>query len=409
MHKYYLDIALNTDHKMIHAYFDDKNMDVVLKHLSADNFTFVGVTKDAVFDSREKYRKYAESFLGYIGSYKIVDENYFLASESQDSCVVVVQLKHIDTHTQNICELDHFIYFKQLGNGIICNHYHVSRPSRTTQINKTAFFNDNMPDPKLPSEFDAYNKDIIKFMNSNGIAEKSFYYEDKLPYRFVNREYMKLLGYRIHNFVSEDNYSSLANIHVANQSRYLKYLQNQHALKVGEHDFDKRYEYRGSYYVSYRLQSPKLTEEVEVLEWGNFFTQNGRTIVNCFILNMNDIDKISYKEDKEDKFVSVREDCGIHISQSVIIYPRSRTIKVDGSIIEFTQVEIELLLMLVDNMNRAVTAEQIYEMIWNNAELKLTSNVLHTHMSNIRRKIGAYRDKINLVFKRNKGYYLILI
>lgn len=81
----------------------------------------------------------------------------------------------------------------------------------------------------------------------------------------------------------------------------MKYLQNQHVLKVGERDFDKKYEYRGSYYVSYRLQSPKLTEEVEVLECSNFFTQNGRTIVNCFILDMNEVDKISNRGNKEDK------------------------------------------------------------------------------------------------------------
>ena len=136
MEKYYLDKALNTAREMIHAYFDDKDINGVLKHLSDENFTFMGVTKDAVFNSREKYREYAESFLDYIGSYKIVEENYSVLSESQDSCIVIVKFKSVDTLTQNVCELNYFFYFHQVGNRIICPHYHVVRPSTENQLSR---------------------------------------------------------------------------------------------------------------------------------------------------------------------------------------------------------------------------------------------------------------------------------
>lgn len=136
MQKYYLELALSTAREMIHAYFDDKNMDAILKHLSAENFTFIGVTKDAFFNSRETYCEYAESFLDYIGSYKIVEENYAVLSESQDSCIVIVKFKSADTLTKNVCELNYFFYFNQVGNRIICPHYHVIRPSTESQLSR---------------------------------------------------------------------------------------------------------------------------------------------------------------------------------------------------------------------------------------------------------------------------------
>lgn len=301
MQKHFLELSLNTAREMIHSYFDDKNMEGILKHLSKENFTFVGVTKDAVFNSTKTYRQYAESFLDYIGSYKIIDENYSVAAESQDSCLVVANIKNIDTRTQNVCELNYFFNFNQLGKGIICPHYHVSRPFNAPKVSKTVFFNENMPNPKLPSEILSYNEELIKFMNSDAVAEKSFYYEENFPYRYVNRKYMQLLGYStIREFVAEQNYSSLVNIHVADQNRYVEYLQAHHAEKIGNRNFGQKYQYLSTYYLSYRLQSPNLAEEVSVLEWGNFFTQNGRTIVNCFVLNLNEVTQLSLKAQSHD-------------------------------------------------------------------------------------------------------------
>lgn len=134
MQEYYLGKALNTAHEMLHAYFEDKNINGVLKHLSAENFNFMDVTKDAVFNSTETYREYAESFFKYIDSYEIVDENYSVLSESQDSCVVIVKFKSVDTLTQNVCELNYFFYFNQIDDRIVCPHYHVIRSSTENQL-----------------------------------------------------------------------------------------------------------------------------------------------------------------------------------------------------------------------------------------------------------------------------------
>lgn len=136
MQKYYLDKALNTAHEIMHAYFDDKDINGVLKNLSAKNFTFIGVTKDAVFNSRETYSKYAESFFDYIGSYEIVDENYSVLSESQDSCLVIVKFKSVDTLTQNVCERNYFFQFNLVGNRLICPHYHVVRSPTENQLSR---------------------------------------------------------------------------------------------------------------------------------------------------------------------------------------------------------------------------------------------------------------------------------
>ena len=400
---------------MIHAYFDDKNMEGVLKHLSAENFTFVGVTKDAVFNSKKTYREYAESFLEDINTYEIIEENYSVASESQDSCLVIVKLKSIDTRTQNICELNYFFCFNQLGNRIICPHYHVSRPFTANKVVKSVFFNENMPPPELPFEVLLYNEELISFMNSAELAMKSFYYEKNFPYRYVNRRYMELLGYStIREFVTEQNYSSLVNIHAADQNRYVEYLQAHHAAKIGNRTFEQKYKYQSTYYLIYRIQSPFLAEDVSVLEWGNFFTQGGRTIVNCFILNLNDVAQLSLRTKSQDTFPhlpcgelnSAYTDCGMHVSQNIIVYPRNRRIKIDNETIELTPVECDIFLVLLERLNRPVTVDEIYVNIWNNEELHLTSNTLPMHISNIRRKLKVHEQAIRLVYIKNEGYCL---
>ena len=159
MKKYFLERSLNTAREMIHAYFYNKDMERIVKYLNPKTFSFMSVTKDAVFNSIKTYRQYAESLLEQIASYEIIEENYSVACESQDSCLVIVNLKQINTHTQNLCELDFFFHFRQLGNRIVCPHYHVRRPLTAHKVNKSVFFNENMPTPKLPFEILSYNEE----------------------------------------------------------------------------------------------------------------------------------------------------------------------------------------------------------------------------------------------------------
>lgn len=403
MEKYYLDKALNTARDMLHAYFDDKDINGVLKHLSDENFTFMGVTKDAVFNSREKYLEYAESFFQYIDTYVLIDEKYSVLSESQDSCLVLVQLKSIDTLTKNICDMDYYFYLKQVGNRLICPHFHVSRPSKANQLIESVFFNENPPRRNIPSEIESYNDNFLELMNSEAVAEKSFYYERQFPYRIVNLNYMKLLGYKtIHEFIDKETTSSLAHISAADKVCYMKYLARHYENNVAGNEFEEQYKYRSTYYVKYHLRSPKLAEAVEVMEWGNFFTQNGRTIVNCFVVNMNEVDKIFDGNKKSDLS---RAECGMRIGR-LIYYPRTRKIKIEGKVTELTPIENEIFLVLVDNLNQPIMPDKIYVMIRNNSEVQVMGNVLPMHISNIRRKLRESDDSIKLVYVKCKGYCL---
>ena len=180
-------------------------------------------------------------------------------------------------------------------------------------------------------------------------------------------------------------------------------MANHYAQKIAGEKFEPQYKYRSTYYLNYRLQSPRLAEEVNVLEWGNFFTQDERIIVNCFVLNLSEADKI-FREKKMTDLI--RTDLGIHISQNVIIYPRSRRLKIEGDIIELTPIECEIFLVLADNLNQPISPERIYEIIWLKSELQLTSNVLPMHISNVRRKLAPYEHLIKLPYIKNEGYCL---
>ena len=76
-----------------------------------------------------------------------------------------------------------------------------------------------------------------------------------------------------------------------------------------------------------------------------------------------------------------------------------------GKIIDFTPTEFEVLLNFIDNINKPLTLEKIYAMIWNDSELKLTSNTLRMHISNIRRKLKISNGSlVHLDTIPNEGY-----
>ena len=258
MRKHYLDRALETAREMIQAYYVDRNVEGVFKHLSEENFSFMGFIEGNFFNTKEAFREYAEVSLLYTLNYEIVDENYSVGGQSQDSCLIIAKITFIYTCTQKSFGLNFFFYFNQLGDDIICTHYHVSR---------------------------SFNVNLLEIANL-GFDEEKFF-------------------------------------------------------------------------------SKKMTN-------------------------------------------SIRADSGIHISQNIIVYPRSRKIQIEGDSIELTPIENELFLVLVDNLNQPITPEEIYKIIWMKSELQLTSNVLPMHISNIRRKLSPYENSIKLSYVRSKGYCLYI-
>lgn len=101
----------------------------------------------------------------------------------------------------------------------------------------------------------------------------------------------------------------------------------------------------------------------------------------------------------------LRQEYAIHIKKNIILYPRLKHLKIDEKIVEFTSLECEIFMLLLENLNKPVSIDEIYKKIWNSSFLHSTSNVLPTHINNIRRKIKNY-DSMKIFFVRNEGYRL---
>ena len=102
-------------------------------------------------------------------------------------------------------------------------------------------------------------------------------------------------------------------------------------------------------------------------------------------------------------------DMGICIGTSMILYPSKRKVLINEETIELTPIECAILLTLADNINRTITAEDLYRSIWNNGEIKTTSNTLRTHITHLRRKLRIDNDSsLRLDFIKDKGYLFSL-
>ena len=101
----------------------------------------------------------------------------------------------------------------------------------------------------------------------------------------------------------------------------------------------------------------------------------------------------------------LRQDYAIHIKKNIILYPRLKKIEIDEKIIELTAIECEIFMFLLENLNKPVNIDEIYKKIWHGSFLHSTSNIMPTHINNIRRKIKNY-DSMKIFFIRNEGYRL---
>lgn len=79
------------------------------------------------------------------------------------------------------------------------------------------------------------------------------------------------------------------------------------------------------------------------------------------------------------------------------IYTEERTVKRDGTIIDFTPKEYDLLLLLIRNRNKALSREKILELVWGYDFIGETRTV-DIHIQKLRKKLGWY-DEIKTVFK----------
>ena len=104
---------------------------------------------------------------------------------------------------------------------------------------------------------------------------------------------------------------------------------------------------------------------------------------------------------------SLLNDNGIYIGNMIIIYPKHHKLLIKEKLIDLTPIEFNLMLMLAENINNPIDSEKIYNNLWNDSELKITSYTLKTHISNLRRKLkNASEDSIKLIHIKNRGYCL---
>ena len=76
-------------------------------------------------------------------------------------------------------------------------------------------------------------------------------------------------------------------------------------------------------------------------------------------------------------------------------------IYIDEHKVELTPKEYELIVYLVDNINKVVTREQLIEKVWG-YDYEGDNRTLDTHMKSLRKKIGEYADCIITI--RRVGY-----
>ena len=77
------------------------------------------------------------------------------------------------------------------------------------------------------------------------------------------------------------------------------------------------------------------------------------------------------------------------------------TVVVDGSRIQLTYKEFELLRLFLSHPGMAYTREQLFSQVWN-MEYMGESRTLDMHIRTLRQKLGNYGDRIETV--RNVGY-----
>ncbi|NIK71874.1 MULTISPECIES: response regulator transcription factor [unclassified Paenibacillus] len=87
------------------------------------------------------------------------------------------------------------------------------------------------------------------------------------------------------------------------------------------------------------------------------------------------------------------------------IHLEERMVKKEGVLVELTMKEYELLLLLINNRNKALSREKILELVWD-YEYSGETRTVDIHIQKIRKKLG-WEERIKTVYKF--GYRLEVI
>lgn len=444
MREYFKNQSVNVAKKLIRLFFVDRNIEEFFKYLHPIEFSWVGPRPEDVITNFNEFEKMFRARSKSLLKCEVLNEEYQLTNSTLDSSIVIVKL-NLDC---NLAPTDHYqtamnitFHFVVDNDQILCTHYHLHFPIKHSNLQNFIFFTFN--DSKIFDESVSklenglevdflHQKDLLtNFMDSEKIAMKSFYYEPGMPYRYANRSLLKLLDCkRLGDFLVEKDSSSLQHIHPADQSDYIETLKNQFDSVQTTFNPDEKWQWQTSYFAVYRTQSC-AAENKTVFEWGNLFLYNGRKIVNSFLIPIEEVSLINQIQ-KINDYTSLRggggtriplaggipsnddstkttllTDYGIHIGDSIIIFPKHRRLLLNDKEVKLTPLEFEILLMLVDHLNEVVPLETFSSMIWSDESFHETSNALKMHMSNLRSKLRLTSEsQIQILAVQKKGYCL---
>lgn len=83
----------------------------------------------------------------------------------------------------------------------------------------------------------------------------------------------------------------------------------------------------------------------------------------------------------------------------------NHTVTINKKLVEFQGKEFELLVYLIQQKNRIVTKEQIFDRIWG-FDSNTSYTVVEVYMSNLRKKLKANDSEVLIKTLRNVGYLL---
>jgi len=85
----------------------------------------------------------------------------------------------------------------------------------------------------------------------------------------------------------------------------------------------------------------------------------------------------------------------------ISIQLQSKTVFVNGKKISLTKKEMDLLIYFISNTNKLITKDAIAYNLWkNNADLAISSEIIYTHIKNLRKKLveNGAKDYVQAVY-----------
>lgn len=276
--------------QMIRAFFIEKNVDEVLRHVNPNGFTWIGSGENEILNNIDDVRKHFKERINKVTLlYRIVGEEYLIGGSSLDSCLVIAKIKFqgVNDRRSYRSALHFSFYFQLIDDALMVSQWHVNIPIKQSLPEDGGHFmiHEQLAEPGESIMMDAqYRQGLLNnFFDVDNIAMKSFRYEEGFPYFYVNRAFLRLFGYsEPSKFMSPDKFSSLAHVHPEDQQRYMDHLA-EHFPETLLLNPDREWQWHGSYQIIYRTQAFNQKEKF-VLEWGNFLTLNGDPLVSAFVL-----------------------------------------------------------------------------------------------------------------------------